>query len=140
MAGNSPLLRTLPYAGALPFIGCAGLLIFGVKNLPALGTTKAIMMTYGLTIVSFMAGVQWGEYLAGVRGALNLLLTSNAVALAAWFGFLLLPSWLFSLLLVLLFAALYAIDALLHPRSDYLQARRNVTLVVSACLLLSAYL
>jgi hypothetical protein len=140
MTNSSSLLRILPYVGALPFVGCAILLLFGVKDLPPLGDLNTVVATYGLTIVSFMAGVHWGQYLEGRRGDLNLLVASNAVTLAAWFGFLLLPPLAFSLVLVVLFGAVYVIDRQLHPQSDYLATRRNVTLLVSTSLLLGAWI
>lgn len=139
MNNTSSLLRILPYAGALPFVGCALLLMFGIKDLPPFGDLKTVATTYGLTIISFMAGVHWGQSLEGRRAAPNLLVAGNMVTLAAWFGFLLLPLFAFSLLLVVLFGALYLIDCQLHPPSDYLSTRRNVTLIVSASLLLGAF-
>jgi Protein of unknown function (DUF3429) len=138
MTQNSTLLRALPYAGALPFVGCALLPLFGVRVVPLLGDVTSIALAYGLTIVSFMAGVHWGQYLEGRRCDLNLLITSNAVTLLAWFGFLLLPPFHFSFLLVVLFGGLYLIDRPLHPLSQYLTTRRNVTLIVSASLILGA--
>ena len=135
---KSDVHLTLPYAGALPFVGGAVCLIFGIETLPVLGSTLHFLLTYGLVIVSFMAGVHWGQYLSGVRGKVNLLVSSNAVALAAWFGFLLLSALWFCLLLVLQFTLLYVIDVRLHPGSDYLRTRRNVTMLVCLSLLAAA--
>ena len=97
------------------------------------------MLSYGLLIIAFMAGVHWGQYLSGVRGQMNLLVSSNFVALLAWFGFLLLPTVWFFVLLVALFAVLYFIDMQLHAPSDYLKTRRNVTAVVCLSLLVTAF-
>jgi hypothetical protein len=140
MAQSSVLLRNLPYAGALPFVGCAMLQLFGLREVALLGDLKTVASAYGLTIVSFTAGVHWGQHLEGRRANPNLLVASNAVALAAWIGFLLLSPLIFSLVLVFLFGALYVMDTQLHPQSDYLLTRRNVTLIVSASLILSAWL
>jgi hypothetical protein len=140
MTDTSPLLRILPCAGALPFVGCAVLQLIGIRELPLFGDVKTVASTYGLAIISFMAGVHWGQYLEGKRVDLNLLVASNAVTLAAWFGFLLLPQFAFSLVLVVLFGVAYLIDRQLHLPSDYLTMRRNVTLIVSASLLLGAWL
>jgi hypothetical protein len=140
MTNPSPFLRILPYAGALPFIGCAVLQMIGIKEVPLLGNLKTVASSYGLTILSFMAGAHWGQYLEGKRADVNLLIASNALTLTAWFGFLLLPPLAFSVLLALLFAAAYLIDQQLHPQSAYLTARRNVTLIVSASLILGAWL
>jgi hypothetical protein len=140
MTNTSPFLRILPYAGALPFIGCAALQLIGITELPLLGDPRTVASSYGLAIVSFMAGVHWGQYLEGRHANVNLLITSNAVTLAAWFGFLLLPSPTFSLLLVLLFGSIYLIDGRIHRHSDYLTTRRNVSLIVSASLMIGAFL
>jgi hypothetical protein len=139
MQANPQLLRTLPYAGVLPFIACALLSFLGIKDVPPLGNTKTIMLTYGLTIVSFMAGVHWGQVLSGVKSNINLLVSSNVVALVAWFGFLLLPPHYFSALLMMLFVALYVIDRQLHPKSDYLTTRRNVTALVCLSSVVAAF-
>jgi hypothetical protein len=140
MTETSPFLRLLPYAGALPFVGCAALQLIGITELPLLGDPKTVASSYGLAIASFMAGVHWGQYLEGRGSNVNLLLTSNAVTLAAWFGFLLLPTPADSLLLAVLFGTTYLIDRQIHPQSDYLTTRRNVTLVVSASLIIGAFL
>jgi hypothetical protein len=143
MRPKSTHLRTLPYAGALPFIACAILLIFGIKDLALLGKTNTVVFTYGLTIISFMAGVHWGQYMAGVRTRLNLLVSSNMVTLAAWFGFLLLPSFYFSFLLIVLFIMLNSIDGHLRNQGAidpaYSKTRGNVTALVCVSLLIAAF-
>lgn len=133
------LVRVLPYAGALPFIAGALLLLTGVQDVPHLGPTRMIVLSYGLLIVSFMAGIHWGQYLSGVRSGVNLLASSNAVALAAWFGFLLLPASWFCLLLVVLFAALYGLDRMISAGTDYVATRRNVTGIVCLSLVVAAF-
>jgi uncharacterized membrane protein len=140
MTNPSPFLRILPYAGALPFIGCAVLQLIGIREVPLLGNLKSVASSYALTILSFMAGAHWGQYLEGRRTQVNLLIASNALTLAAWFGFLLLPPLVFAVLLAALFIAAYLIDTQLHSQSDYLTTRRNVTLIVSTFLILGAWL
>ncbi len=140
MHSNNPsLLRLLPYAGALPFLGGTLMMLMRVHSLPFIGPTQNAVISYGLLIISFMAGVHWGQYLSGVRGKVNLLVSSNVVALLAWFGFLLLPTFWFLVLLVALFAVLYFIDMQLHAPSDYLKTRRNVTAVVCSSFLVMAF-
>jgi hypothetical protein len=140
MTNTSPLFRILPYAGALPFIGCAVLQLIGIREVPLFGNLKTVASSYALTILSFMAGAHWGQYLEGRRVTPNLLIASNGLTLSAWFGFLLLPSLAFAILLAALFAAAYLIDTQLHPQSGYLTTRRNVTLIVSVSLILGAWL
>ena len=139
MSLTSPLLKSLPYAGALPFVGCAILLMLGIREVPLFGKIETITLAYGLTIVSFMAGVHWGQLLSGVKSKINLLVSSNAVALAAWFGFLLLPSHYFSAQLILLFLLLYGIDRHLNLKTNYLTTRRNVTVLVCLSILVAVF-
>jgi Protein of unknown function (DUF3429) len=138
-SNNSSLLRLLPYAGALPFAGGALLVLMRVHSLPFIGSTQYAVLSYGLLIISFMAGVHWGQYLSGVRATVNLLVSSNVVALLAWFGFLLLPVFWFCLLLIFLFAVLYLIDMQLDSPPDYLKTRCNVTAIVCLSLLVTAF-
>jgi Protein of unknown function (DUF3429) len=143
MTNRSPLQRALMYAGTLPFIAGAVLLPIGVTQVTWLGNIKAAVLAYGLTIVSFMAGVHWGQYLAGVRTQVNLLVSSNVATLAAWFGFLLLPPFYFAVLLIILFIVLNAIDGHLRAAGSidvaYASARRNVTGIVCLALLVAAF-
>jgi Protein of unknown function (DUF3429) len=138
-SSHSDLMRVLPYAGTLPFIAGALLLLMGVQDIPYLGATRMLVLSYGLLIVSFMAGIHWGQYLAGVRAGVNLLASSNVVALVAWFGFLLLPASWFCLLLVVLFAVVYALDRQIDGGTDYLATRRNVTGIVCLSLVVAAF-
>jgi hypothetical protein len=143
MTETSTLLRILPYAGTLPFVGCAVLLLTGVRNLLPFGDVTTIALAYGLAIVSFMAGVHWGQYLAGVRTRVDLLISSNMVALVAWSGFLLLPKLHFCLLLIVLFIVLNSIDGHLHHQGaidrHYRQLRNYVTAVVCLSLLVAGF-
>ena len=62
MNSNNPsLLRLLPYAGALPFAGGALLVLMRVHSLPFIGSTQNAVLSYGLLIIAFMAGVHWGQ-------------------------------------------------------------------------------
>jgi Protein of unknown function (DUF3429) len=53
----------LTYAGALPFVACALIPLFGVSSIKLIGSFDYIAAVYALTIVSFMAGVHWGTVL-----------------------------------------------------------------------------
>jgi hypothetical protein len=70
----------------------AALCVLGVERVPFFGPGQSIATSYGLLIVAFMAGVHWRQALSGKNGAINLFVTSNTAALAAWFAFLLLPA------------------------------------------------
>jgi Protein of unknown function (DUF3429) len=138
----SDLLRVLPYAGVMPFVGGALLLLFGVDHVPSLGTVQPVIFSYGLTIVSFMAGVHWGQHVSGARTGVNLLAMSNGVALAGWFGYWLLPASYFCLLLIALFLVLLWVDTHLrgHNTIDakYVTTRTVVTAIVCASLMVVA--
>jgi Protein of unknown function (DUF3429) len=138
-SNHSMHLHLLPFAGALPFVAGAFWAVMPVQDAPFIGSTQNAVLSYGLLIISFMAGTHWGQYLAGVRASVNLLVSSNVVALAAWFGFLLLPSLWFCLLLIFLFAVLYLIDMQVDSPSDYLKTRRNVTAIVCFSLMVTAF-
>lgn len=142
MQATSPLLRILPYAGALPFVlGAAAKLSPTLPNLIYLimfMDVQHLVLSYALVIIAFMAGVQWGQYVAGTRPRLNLLLSSNAVALVAWGCYIRLPPDYLCFAFIGLFALVYFIDTQLELPPQYLQTRRNVTLIVCTCLALIA--
>jgi Protein of unknown function (DUF3429) len=131
------LTRPLAFAGALPFVASALLLWAGHNTLPVLGSVSNLAASYGLLILAFMAGVQWGQRLVGIETSLNLFLISNAIALSGWFAYLLLSQRLFFASLAVLFAVLLMIDKRLaaegHLSADYIRTRT----VVSALVVLS---
>lgn len=133
----------LAYAGAVPFVACALLPPAGVRELPLIGSLDYVAVSYAIVIVSFMAGTHWGHALADPGGPPGwLLLTSNALTLAAWFSFLLAPLALTLVVAAAAFAALLLIDYRLQRSGAhapaYLQARRNVTAIVIVALGLTA--
>jgi Protein of unknown function (DUF3429) len=131
---TAAITRPLAFAGALPFVASALLLWAGHTSLPVLGSVSNIAASYGLLILAFMAGVQWGQRLSGVETSLNLFLISNAIALAAWFSYLLLSPKLFFASLAVLFAVVLMIDKRLaaegHLSADYVRTRTAVSALV----------
>jgi ATP/ADP translocase len=131
---TAAITRPLAFAGALPFVASALLLWAGHTSLPVLGSVSKIAASYGLLILAFMAGVQWGQRLVGIETSLNLFLISNAVALAGWFSYLLLSPKLFFASLALLFAVVLLIDKRLaaegHLSDDYIRTRTAVSALV----------
>jgi hypothetical protein len=75
---------------------------------------------------------------AGARGGDNLLIASNVVALIAWGALLIGGAWGLALLIVC-FAALFALDRRLHSRGIwplwFFRLRRNITAIVTTALL-----
>ncbi len=136
-----PLYALLAWAGSIPFVGVALLALAGVERLPLLGPLDGIVSSYALLIVSFMAGTHWGLAVAHLRERVSrLLIASNAIALAAWIGYLLAPADVSAAVSAGAFAVLLAVDYRLKERraidAAYLAVRRNVTLVVIAALVL----
>lgn len=128
--------RLLTYAGILPFaIGLAGQ-VFAPAAAPWPEWTAA----YAAVIAAFIAGIHWAVHLFfGDRAPMNLLVSSNVLALAAW-GALLLPAgpWPFRLLIPV-FLALVLIDrrlarAGLIPAWFY-RLRLQASAAVTLCLL-----
>ncbi|MGD8978166.1 MAG: DUF3429 domain-containing protein [Gammaproteobacteria bacterium] len=132
----------LAYAGAIPFVLCAIAPWLGVTDLGRIGSVGSVAASYGLAIVSFMAGILWGICLIGAKPVPgNLFFVSNAVTLAAWFAFLLTPPTVALGVMALLFLYLLMVDARLTRTGAlddrYFRTRRNVTLLVVLSLVLT---
>ncbi len=128
------LLKILPFAGAIPFIAGAFLPVINVTTLPFFGSVQVATLAYGLAILSFMAGVHWGQFIAGAGVGSNLLIISNFVTVSAWFGYLILLPWQFAILLMGLFLSVLLVDRSLVTKGviaqDYFKTRALVTLLV----------
>ncbi|MEM1175003.1 MAG: DUF3429 domain-containing protein [Pseudomonadota bacterium] len=125
----------LTYAGALPFIACAALPLFGSDTLAGVGRYDWIAQVYGLAIVSFVAGSHWGAYLHKREHCRsNLFVSSNVIVLVAFFAFVLTSTVITVLVLMLAFACLLYIDLGLRRAGvnsdDYYSTRLRVTLIV----------
>ncbi|MDY7024959.1 MAG: DUF3429 domain-containing protein [Pseudomonadota bacterium] len=133
----------LAFAGTLPFIALSMLLITGSHHGLGMQGLLLALKSYGLLIVSFMAGSLWGLHLAHDSGIRRLLaITSNAAALLAWFGFLLVSDRAFLLLLAGLFVLLLLLDLPLWKQhlidARYFRVRLLATTIVAACLIATA--
>lgn len=101
----------LAMAGTLPFF--AGLLLT-VAGWPLQSVSGALFAhSYGVVIVSFLAGIQWGIYLFS-QGRLNLFIASNLIALLAWFSLLFAGRTSGFLILDLCFIAALVVDWYCH--------------------------
>jgi hypothetical protein len=136
------LYRYLTYAGSLPFIICAGCIVFGVTTIPILGGTNSVLGAYALIITSFMAGSHWGQH-TNLDGDWNFYLpiASNVIAITVWVGFLILPFNMLLFVCAISFTALLYIDKQLfwhdHISVEYFVARCHVTLIVVVALITS---
>ncbi|MFT5120490.1 MAG: putative membrane protein [Psychrobacter glaciei] len=134
----------LTFAGTIPFIACAFLLMIDVVTVPILGSVANILSAYGLVIASFMAGAHWGNHLSLAddnKWAVRLPLYSNVIALGLWLGFLSLSAIGFIWLLVIGFISLLVIDYSLHRAQiishTYFQVRKYVTTIVVISLVIA---
>jgi len=135
----------LTFAGAIPFVACAFLLMIDVVTVPMLGSVVDVLSAYGLVIASFMAGAHWGNHLDLAddnKWAIRLPLYSNIVALGLWLGFLILSASSFIWLLVIGFISLLVIDYSLHRAQiinhTYFNVRQYVTAIVVISLVIAA--
>ena len=135
----------LTFAGAIPFVACAFLLMIDVVTVPMLGSVGDVLSAYGLVIASFMAGAHWGNHLSLAddnKWAIRLPLYSNIIALGLWLGFLILSAIGFIWLLVIGFISLLVIDYSLHRAQiishTYFKVRQYVTAIVVVSLVIAA--
>ena len=85
---DKTLYSSLAYAGVSPFVACALLPLVGIVAIPPLGPLDQLVNSYGLAIVCFLSGIHWANYLANKDELpFNLMISSNAIFLLAWFGF-----------------------------------------------------
>jgi hypothetical protein len=137
---NKNLNHFLAYLGCLPFVIAAIFFSAKLQFMPA-AFLENIVKSYGLTIISFMSGVNWGQYLTfKQRPKLNLFLISNIITLLCWFSFFLISSSRFFLNLIFSFLSLLAVDYHLKQLDlievKYFQTRINVTVIVCLSLAL----
>lgn len=129
---HSNLIKLLTYLGASPFF----LAIFiSLSNQTFLGVDGSKwFLTYGLIILSFMAGTLWGQVVNASTRVKRIALATNVITLAAWFAFLLAGTSSVLLIIALGFIALYLLEffAISHTqRPDYyLDLRLRVTALV----------
>lgn len=124
-----PVYRFLGYAGLIPFYAALAALWLGESILGYSGQT--LFMTYSAIILSFMAGVWWGQAIGGRRTVW--LVLSNVFALAAWFtlldGSLLFSLWVLLAGYVLLWVFEWKTPAL-RAGSGYFALRTQLTFMV----------
>ncbi|MFM7294786.1 MAG: DUF3429 domain-containing protein [Burkholderiales bacterium] len=110
----------LSYAGTIPFVVCAVILLFGTAM--GLGSLRQFagqaITSYAAVIVSFLGGIQWGVALATheqqPQTAKSLFLLSVVPSLLAW-ATLFLPNGSSRVIVaIFLVGFVWVIDALLH--------------------------
>jgi hypothetical protein len=129
---NSNLIKLLTYLGALPFF----LAIYIGQSKQSFLDVVGIQwfLTYGLLILSFMAGTLWGQVVNGRIKVKRIALVSNAITLSAWFALLLADPAVVLIIMALGFAALCLLEAVVMSpikRPDYYRVLRlRVTVLV----------
>lgn len=129
---NISLFQGLAFAGALPFIACAVALLAGVDSLARLGPLDVLAGSYGLAIVSFLAGTHWAfQLLRFSETPYNLFIASNIVFLSVWFAWVLGSLSLALSAQVIAFGYLLLVDYRLSAagitRPAYFRARSTAT-------------
>lgn len=129
---QSSLIKLLTYLGATPFFLAIGL---RWSNQSFLGVdARQWFVTYGLVILSFMAGTLWGQVINESLKVKRIALATNAITLVAWFAFLLAGTSIVLIISALGFIALYVLElSVMSPvqRPDYyLGLRLRVTALV----------
>ena len=136
---ENALAHVLIFAGGLPFIAGALLLLLGVKTLPLLCNVTETMAAYGMVIVIFLTGIHWGQQLSFGKSAPGLFVSSNIIAVMVWLSWLVLAPRLFILVLVAPLVILLYIDFILNRNrvigQGYFRSRVIITPIVICCLL-----
>ena len=132
----------LTLAGTLPFVLPAIWLTIG-WSWTLLGDAHLLMSSYGLLIVSFMAGSLWGIHLKRTDGWSRFLpVFTNAVALVCWFSFLMLSFTTQMWVLALSFSLLWLVDLKLWQEhiitKGYMAVRTVASGIVVFSLLVAA--
>ncbi len=129
----------LAMAGVTPFVACALLPLIGVSEIEPLGSLELVAASYGLAIVSFLAGIHWATQLYERRDApFNLLLVSNVVFVPVWLAYIAGPPGLAIGTQLVALLLLLGIDGWLHGSgvidAHYYRVRKVATVLATASL------
>lgn len=135
------LYTVLAFAGVVPFLACALLPLVGIDALPRIGRLDEVANSYGLAIICFLSGIHWAQHLDGrVAMPLNLMVSSNAIFLFAWFAFIMTATKWSLALQILALVAILLVDRSLKRAGvideDYFRVRLIATALASAALAL----
>ncbi len=130
----------MTYAGALPFIAAALVLIFQPPAIQA--DLELVLRVYSALIVSFISGIHWQIGISKQEAPGYLLWMSNAVVLASWGFVFAQPGIVAWLLFVIVFAVLLVLDRILFRldlvSSWFYQLRVRISIIVMMSLLVAA--
>ena len=126
--------KRLGYAGLTPFIISVLFLFVANESLQPLALQS--LLAYAAVILTFVGALHWTRALLG-RGSMSpakLLTISVIPSLVAWLA-LLLPMSQGLVIMAMTFVAVYVFDrSAWHDLPWFLAMRRNLTLVVLACM------
>ena len=129
------LAGMLTYSGTLPLMGCVALIFAPLAGVDG----KLVAIAYAAVILSFLCGIHWAVFLFfSEKSPINLLITSNILALLAWGSLLYTDHKMALALQALCFLVLFALDFKLHRVGImpewFFPLRRNATIIVVLCL------
>lgn len=136
MPNSESTAKVLGYAGLIPFItfsaGCW-------LPLPMVTDALSVLIAYAAVILSFMGAIHWGIAMPAAGASRDPYLIASVIpALVAWVS-LLLPAVPALVLLLFGFITLFLFDRRSVTAQGfpewYLPMRRDLTLVVSICLI-----
>ena len=137
---ESKLYSILTITGAAPFIACAILPLAGIESVEPFGRLDVLAASYGLGIISFLAGAHWATFLYKAAGTpFNLFASSNVLFLVVWFVYVLADLGWVLLTQLLAFVILLLIDYRLLRAgliSSHYYAMRSVATVLASVSLL----
>ena len=133
----------LTYAGSIPFLLGAFLLIADIGTQKSISNIQHLLSVYGLVIGSFMAGTLWGQQLDENSGWQRyVLLCSNTIALALWAAFVIFSFTSLMVAYAISFLALLLVDYQLSENGisnvAYFKLRFRVTIIVVLAIGISA--
>lgn len=136
---SNKLFIILAFAGCVPFILAAIYYVIGMEANISLNNIEKYLSLYGLVIVAFMAGSNWGIHLNS-SGKWKILLPSmsNAITLVTLFAFISLSYSDYLVAQILFFIFLLLLDIKLFQSGliskIYFDTRFSATLIVVASL------
>ena len=135
---NHVVFKALMLAGALPFVACALLPLFGVVSFGPIGSLHTVAGGYGFGILSFVAGTHWAfQLLRPSETPLNLFIASNVVFLVVWIGWVVAPLNWALILQALAFAFLLYVDRGLATRGITTIAYLRIRLIATGAAIVS---
>lgn len=131
------LAKRLTYAGTLPLLAC----IVGIVVTKVTLAFHIIASAYAGVIIAFVCGIHWTVYLfIAEKCPINLLISSNVIALAAWLSLLIRSAHTTYIMQLSCFGVLLLLEYKLVKIAIlpewFWQLRRNATLIVCLSLII----